>query len=62
MSDDSDCLGVLNCIRALGGYSLAYSAETIYDTDTFKETEYLVHVEATSGNILLAMNWYFRRI
>jgi hypothetical protein len=50
--------GLLNCIRALGGYTLSHSAESVFDTDTFKESEYLAHIHSTSGNVLLALNWY----
>ncbi|TFY83386.1 hypothetical protein EWM64_g624 [Hericium alpestre] len=51
-------IALLNCIRALGGYTLVTSAETIYDTDTFNEAEYLAHISRFSGNIGLVMNWY----
>jgi hypothetical protein len=57
--------GLLNCIRALGGYTLSHSAETVFDTDAFKEGEYLTHIHSTSGNLLLALNWcvyYFRQL
>lgn len=50
--------GILNCIRALGGYTSAVSAETIFDTDNFKEDEYLAHIETKSGNPRLALNWF----
>ncbi|KAJ4499295.1 histidine kinase [Lentinula lateritia] len=50
--------GTLNCIRALGGYTLASSPETAFDTDTFKEHEYLERVKADSGNEELVLNWY----
>ncbi len=49
--------GVLNCIRALGGYTIAQSADTAFDTETFKESEYLAQLEAL-GHIKVAMNWY----
>ncbi|KAI8983351.1 histidine kinase [Trametes punicea] len=49
--------GTLNCVRALGGYTVAQSAETAFDTETFKEGEYLAQVEAL-GTIKVAMNWY----
>ncbi|KAF9258589.1 dual-domain HisK/Mak2 protein kinase [Marasmius fiardii PR-910] len=50
--------GVLNCIRALGGYTFANSATTAFDTETFIESEYLDHIQATSGNLPLVFNWY----
>ncbi|CDO70926.1 hypothetical protein BN946_scf184829.g34 [Trametes cinnabarina] len=49
--------GTLNCIRALGGYTIAQSADTAFDTETFKESEYLAQVESL-GTIKVAMNWY----
>ncbi|KAH9850662.1 histidine kinase [Lenzites betulinus] len=49
--------GTLNCIRAIGGYTIAQSVETVFDTETFKESEYLAQVEAL-GTIKVAMNWY----
>ncbi|KAA1468392.1 histidine kinase [Dentipellis sp. KUC8613] len=51
-------MGLLNCIRALGGWTTASSADTIYDTDTFVEREYLAHVSTASGNLAMVMNWY----
>ncbi|KAI3615522.1 histidine kinase [Moniliophthora roreri] len=56
--------GTLNCIRAVGGYTVATSAETAFDTDGFIEAEYIEHAKATSGNLPLAYNsfkvagWY----
>jgi hypothetical protein len=50
--------GVLNCIRALGGYTYASSADTVFDTEGFKEREYREQVEKTSGNLPLVMNWF----
>ncbi|TFK76709.1 dual-domain HisK/Mak2 protein kinase [Pluteus cervinus] len=51
-------MGILNCIRVLGGYTYARSVDTVFDTDTFKEREYIDNVLATCGNIDLALNWY----
>ena len=53
-----DCVAVLNCIRVLGGYTRAESAETVFDTDNFIETKYVEYIHSTSGNISLALNWY----
>ncbi|KDQ54896.1 hypothetical protein JAAARDRAFT_196280 [Jaapia argillacea MUCL 33604] len=50
--------GVLNCVRALGGYTQAQSFETALDTESFKESDYVTEVLASSGNIPLSMNWY----
>ncbi|OSD05781.1 histidine kinase [Trametes coccinea BRFM310] len=49
--------GTLNCVRALGGYTIAQSADTAFDTETFKESEYLAQLESL-GTIKVAMNWY----
>ncbi|RDB29051.1 Peroxide stress-activated histidine kinase mak2 [Hypsizygus marmoreus] len=51
-------MGILNCIRVLGGYTNAQSIDTLFDTETFKESEYLTDIHATSGNITLTLNWY----
>ncbi|KAF7319894.1 Histidine kinase [Mycena kentingensis (nom. inval.)] len=51
-------MGNLNCIRALAGATIATSAATAFDTDTFVESDYYSHVHATSGNLPLALNWY----
>lgn len=51
-------MGILNCIRVLGGFTYARSLETVFDTDTFKEREYIEGVMATCGNADLALNWY----
>ena len=49
--------GVVNLVRLLGGYTHTSSAQTAFNTDTFNEQNYLVGIEATSGNIVLALNW-----
>jgi len=51
-------MGILNCIRALGGYTIAKSASSIFDTDNFKDSDYIAHVLRTSGNVPLALGWY----
>lgn len=51
-------LAVLICIRVLGGYTRAESAETVFDTDNFIEKTYVRFIHSTSGNISLALNWY----
>lgn len=50
--------GILNCVRAIGGYTYADSAETVFDTDTFKEAEYLAHASESSGNPEVTITWY----
>ncbi|KAJ7139584.1 dual-domain HisK/Mak2 protein kinase [Mycena epipterygia] len=51
-------MGNLNCIRALGGFTISDSAATAFDTETFTENEYHRHIHETSGNVPLALNWY----
>ncbi|KAI0063199.1 STKc type histidine kinase [Artomyces pyxidatus] len=51
-------LGLLNCIRALGGYTVNTSADTIYDMESFSERESLDEVATAGGNYILAMTWY----
>ncbi|OSX67898.1 hypothetical protein POSPLADRAFT_1043081 [Postia placenta MAD-698-R-SB12] len=50
--------GVLNCVRAIGGYTYADSAETVFDTDTFKEAEYLARASESSGNPEVTITWW----
>lgn len=50
--------GILNCVRAIGGYTYADSAETVFDTDTFKEAEYLAHASESSGNPEVTITWW----
>ncbi|KAL4069355.1 STKc type histidine kinase, partial [Scleroderma citrinum] len=40
--------GVLNCIRALGGYTDASSIDTVFNTDTFIESNYQERIVVTS--------------
>jgi len=54
----SSNVAVLNCIRVLGGYTRAESAETVFDTDDFNEKKYVEYIHSSSGNISLALNWY----
>ncbi|KAF8665081.1 hypothetical protein AX16_000549 [Volvariella volvacea WC 439] len=51
-------MGILNCIRALGGYTYGGNVNTVFDTDTFKESEYYEEFMKTCGNVELALNWY----
>ncbi|KAL1747326.1 histidine kinase [Schizophyllum fasciatum] len=50
--------GILNLVRALGGYTYAHNAETAFDTEDFNEHEYITEITRTSGNIEMVMNWY----
>ena len=54
------CVGTLNCIRALGGYTTATSAETAFDTETFSESEYMARMEQDPRikASRVSMNWY----
>ncbi|KAF9015434.1 dual-domain HisK/Mak2 protein kinase [Cyathus striatus] len=50
--------GVLNCVRVLGGYTLARDMQTLFDTDSFVESEFLEQIHESSGNVSLVLNWY----
>lgn len=47
--------GLLNCIRALGGYTVNTSAKTIYMTDTFNEDDYLKSIPEGGGSTLVGL-------
>lgn len=47
--------GLLNCIRALGGYTDNTSADTIYATATFNEGEYLKSIPDSGGSTLIGL-------
>ncbi|KAI9445552.1 histidine kinase [Lactarius indigo] len=49
---------LLNCIRALGGYTLNTSANTIYTTDTFNEGEYLKTIPDSGRSTLIGLTSY----
>ncbi|KAN0121467.1 histidine kinase [Russula decolorans] len=50
--------GLLNCIRALGGYTVNTSAKTIYTTDTFNEDDYLKSIPESDGSSLIGLTFY----
>ncbi|KAF8630202.1 hypothetical protein AX15_003056 [Amanita polypyramis BW_CC] len=50
--------GVLNCIRALGGYTCGRPVEVAFDTDSFIEKDYLSIIRRSSDHMELAMSWY----
>ncbi|PFH54726.1 hypothetical protein AMATHDRAFT_268 [Amanita thiersii Skay4041] len=50
--------GVLNCIRALGGYTHGQPLELAFNTDNFIEEEYAAIIREVSGNLDLTLNWY----
>ncbi|KZT67653.1 histidine kinase [Daedalea quercina L-15889] len=41
--------GILNCVRAIGGYTYAESAAAAFDTDTFNEAEYFTRASESCG-------------
>jgi len=49
---------LLNCIRAIGGYTLEGDAQFAFDTDTFKEHTFLANLKARGADVPAAMNWY----
>ena len=55
LADDS--LAVVNLIRALGGFTDASSAETVFDTESFKDKDYVDYIKRKSGNLALTLNW-----
>ncbi|KIJ68769.1 hypothetical protein HYDPIDRAFT_37202 [Hydnomerulius pinastri MD-312] len=50
--------GILNCIKALGGYTDASSIETVFNTHNFDEPEYQKTIAKISGNQVLSLSWY----
>ncbi|KAI0271645.1 histidine kinase [Gloeopeniophorella convolvens] len=50
--------GLLNCIRALGGYTVNDSAKTIYATETFDEADYLAKIPNNHSNTLIGLSSY----
>ncbi|KAG2023171.1 atypical/HisK protein kinase [Coprinopsis cinerea AmutBmut pab1-1] len=53
--------GILNCIRVLAGQTAnqpPISVDTLFDTDSFVESNYVQTILKTSGNVSLALNWY----
>lgn len=51
-------IAILNCIRALGGYTQGKGVDNMFDTDDFVESEYLECIHQTSGNISMSLSWY----
>jgi hypothetical protein len=47
--------GLLNCIRALGGYTVNASAKTIYTTNAFNEDDYLKSIPESDGSTLIGL-------
>jgi hypothetical protein len=50
--------GLLNCIRALGGYTVNTSAKTVYATVTFDEDKYLEAIPDSEGSTLIGLTSY----
>ncbi|KAH9075705.1 histidine kinase [Lactarius deliciosus] len=55
LSQSEPLQSLLNCIRALGGYTLNTSARTIYTTDTFNEDEYLRTIPDSGRSTLIGL-------
>ena len=51
-------LGLLNCIRALGGYTIATSPDNIFDTEEFVESEYSGNLASLGRMPPITLNWY----
>ncbi|KAI0286668.1 histidine kinase [Russula aff. rugulosa BPL654] len=49
--------GLLNCIRALGGYTVNTSAKTIYTMDAFNEDDYLESIPESDGGSLIGLTF-----
>lgn len=52
----------MNCIRVYGGHNKSNNPATLFDVDGFVEKEFVDQIQETSGNVALAMNWYFKLI
>ena len=50
-------VGLLNCIRALGGYTVATSPDNIFDTEEFVESEYLGNLASLGRMPPITLNW-----
>lgn len=48
---------VVNLIRVLGGYTNSSGAETAFDTEVFKDKDYVAYIERKSGSLALTLNW-----
>lgn len=51
-------LALLNCVRALGGFTLARDVETVFDTENFTEKQFLLDLKSRGGDVPPAMNWW----
>jgi len=47
-------------IRALAGETIGRNADTAFDTNLWKEANYLQKLQECSGNLDLTMNWYVK--
>ena len=50
--------GLLNCIRALGGYTISTSHENLFDTEDFVEPEYYENLVSQGRMPPITSNWY----
>ncbi|KAI6045151.1 STKc type histidine kinase [Pisolithus marmoratus] len=50
--------GLLNCIRAMGGYTDASSIDVVFNTDTFDDKEYQERITEITGNSRMSLGWY----
>ena len=56
-SPHSVAIGVLNCIRAIGGYTDASSVDTVFNTDNFVEIDYQERITKHSASGRLILSW-----
>lgn len=49
--------GLLNCVRALGGYTTATSPGNLFDTDDFVESEYYESLISQGRQPPITLNW-----
>lgn len=50
--------GLLNCIRALGGYTSATSPGNLFDTEDYVESEYYESLASQGRLPPITLNWY----
>ena len=49
--------GLLNCIRAMGGYTTATSLDNLFDTEEFVESEYYENLSSQGRLPPITLNW-----
>ena len=50
-------VGLLNVVRALGGYTIATSSENLFDTEEFVESEYTGNLASQGRMPPITLNW-----